>query len=66
MRLAKPRPVIGGCQRAHGLVGTLCQVITLTDCTAATSVAEHENAICYDYRMFSEPVTAADVVAEVS
>lgn len=40
------------------------QVITLTDCTAATSVAEHENAISYDYPMFSKPMTADDVVAE--
>jgi nicotinamidase-related amidase len=40
------------------------QVITLTDCTAATSVAEHENAISYDYPMFSKPMTAADVIAE--
>jgi nicotinamidase-related amidase len=42
------------------------QVITLTDCTAATSVAEHENAISYDYPMFSKPMTAADVIAELS
>ena len=42
------------------------QVITLTDCTAATSVAEHENAISYDYPMFSKPMTAADVVAQFS
>jgi nicotinamidase-related amidase len=41
------------------------QVITLTDCTAATSVAEHENAISYDYPMFSKPMTAAEVVAEL-
>jgi nicotinamidase-related amidase len=40
------------------------QVITLTDCTAATSVPEHENAISYDYPMFSKPMTAAEVVAE--
>ena len=40
------------------------QVITLTDCTAATSVPEHENAISYDYPMFSKPMSAADVVAE--
>jgi ureidoacrylate peracid hydrolase len=40
------------------------QVITLTDCTAATSVAEHENAISYDYPMFSKPMSAADVIAE--
>ena len=42
------------------------QVITLTDCTAATSVPEHENAITYDYPMFSRPMTAADVIAEFS
>ncbi len=42
------------------------QVITLTDCTAATSVAEHENAITYDYPMFSKPMSAADVIAEFS
>jgi len=42
------------------------QVITLTDCTAATSVAEHENAISYDYPMFSKPMTATDVIAEFS
>jgi nicotinamidase-related amidase len=42
------------------------QVITLTDCTAATSVAEHENAISYDYPMFSKPMTAQDVIQEFS
>ena len=42
------------------------QVITLTDCTAATSVAEHENAITYDYPMFSKPMSAAEVIAEFS
>ena len=42
------------------------QVITLTDCTAATSVPEHENAISYDYPMFSRPMTAADVIAQFS
>ena len=42
------------------------QVITLTDCTAATSVPEHENAISYDYPMFSKPMTAAQVIAEFS
>ena len=41
------------------------QVITLTDCTAATSVAEHENAISYDYPMFTKPMTAAEVIAEL-
>jgi len=40
------------------------QVITMSDCTAATSVAEHENAISYDYPMFSKPMTAAEVIAQ--
>jgi nicotinamidase-related amidase len=42
------------------------QVITLTDCTAATSVPEHENAITYDYPMFSKPMSADDVIAELA
>jgi nicotinamidase-related amidase len=33
-------------------------VIALTDCVAATSRAEHENALRYDYPMFAEPMTA--------
>ena len=39
------------------------RVITLTDCTAATSQAEHDNALQYDYLMFSTPVTSQDVLA---
>ncbi|MDI9915742.1 isochorismatase family cysteine hydrolase [Rhodococcus sp. IEGM 1379] len=38
------------------------RVITLTDCVAGTSVAEHENAITYDYPMFSHPVTSQDIL----
>jgi len=37
------------------------QVITLTDCTAATSAEEHDNAIAYDFPMFSLPVESAKV-----
>ncbi len=37
------------------------RVITLTDCVAATSQAEHDNAITFDYPMFSVPVTAEQV-----
>jgi nicotinamidase-related amidase len=33
-------------------------VITLSDCVAATSPEEHENAIRFDYPMFSEVMTA--------
>ena len=36
-------------------------VFTLTDCVAATSQAEHDNAITYDYPMFSHPVTSAEI-----
>ena len=35
-------------------------VVTLTDCVAATSQAEHENAIQYDYPMFSRPMTSEE------
>ena len=30
------------------------QVITLSDCVAATSPEEHDNAMKYDYPMFSD------------
>jgi nicotinamidase-related amidase len=39
------------------------RVLTLTDCVAATSQAEHDNAIAYDYPMFSLPVAAEEVIA---
>jgi nicotinamidase-related amidase len=41
------------------------QVITLKDCVAATSVEEHENALKYDYPMFSKPMSSADFIAEL-
>ncbi|HUG86319.1 MAG TPA: cysteine hydrolase [Euzebya sp.] len=41
------------------------EVITLTDCVAATSVEEHDNAIAYDYPMFSKPMTSEEFVAEL-
>jgi nicotinamidase-related amidase len=36
------------------------RVITLTDCVAATSTEEHENAIRYDYPMFSTPMSSGE------
>ncbi|GAA3861799.1 hypothetical protein GCM10022243_30090 [Saccharothrix violaceirubra] len=42
------------------------RVITLTDCAAATSWEEHENAIRFDFPLFSLPLTAADVLAALS
>ena len=39
------------------------RVITLTDCVAATSAEEHDNAIAYDYPMFSLPMESGRVTA---
>ena len=39
------------------------RVITLTDCTAGTSAEEHDNALKYDFPMFSLPMTSTEVVA---
>jgi nicotinamidase-related amidase len=41
------------------------QVITLNDCVAGTSTEEHENALKYDFPMFSVPMAAADLIAEL-
>jgi len=42
------------------------EVITLSDCVAATSSEEHENAIKFDYPMFSEVKTSAELTEELS
>src|SRR6476660_1302957 len=42
------------------------EVLTLTDCVAATSPEEHHNAIRYDYPMFSKPMTAAEFTATLT
>ena len=39
------------------------RVITLVDCTAATSAEEHDNAIAYDFPMFSLPMESTTVSA---
>ena len=41
------------------------QVITLSDCVAATSPEEHDNALKYDFPMFSQPMAAAEFIAEL-
>jgi ureidoacrylate peracid hydrolase len=41
------------------------QVITLRDCLAATSPEEHDNALKYDFPMFSEPMASTDFLAEL-
>jgi nicotinamidase-related amidase len=42
------------------------EVVTLTDCVAATSTEEHDNAIKYDYPMFSKPMTATEFTATLA
>ncbi|MBS1694910.1 MAG: cysteine hydrolase [Actinobacteria bacterium] len=42
------------------------RVITLSDCVAATSVEEHDNALKYDYPMFSHPMTSGEFVRELA
>jgi nicotinamidase-related amidase len=41
------------------------KVITLNDCMAATSSEEHDNALTYDFPMFSEPMTSEGFVAQL-
>ena len=41
------------------------QVITLSDCVAATSTEEHEKALTYDYPMFSHPMPAAEFIDQL-
>ena len=42
------------------------EVVTLTDCVAATSAAEHDNAIAFDYPMFSKPMTGDQFTATLT
>jgi nicotinamidase-related amidase len=42
------------------------QVVTLSDCVAATSPEEHENAIRFDYPMFSRPMSAEEFTADLA
>ncbi len=42
------------------------KVVTLNDCVAATSVEEHDNALAYDYPMFSEPMSSSEFIAQLS
>ena len=41
------------------------RVITLSDCVAATSAEEHDNALKYDFPMFSEPMNSTDFITEL-
>ena len=41
------------------------KVITLNDCVAATSIEEQDNALAYDYPMFSEPMSSTEFVEQL-
>ncbi|HEY0537523.1 MAG TPA: cysteine hydrolase [Actinoallomurus sp.] len=41
------------------------RVITLNDCLAATSAEEHDNALKYDFPMFSQPMSSSDFITEL-
>ena len=41
------------------------EVITLTDCVAATSMDQHDNAINYDFPMFSKPMTSGQFIDQL-
>lgn len=41
------------------------EVITLTDCVAATSLEAHDNAIAHDYPMFSKPMSASEFIGQL-
>jgi nicotinamidase-related amidase len=41
------------------------RVITLSDCLAATSAEEHDNALKYDFPMFSQPMPATEFIGEL-
>jgi nicotinamidase-related amidase len=42
------------------------EVYTLTDAVGATSLPEHENAITYDYPMFSKPMASTDFLVALA
>jgi nicotinamidase-related amidase len=41
------------------------RVVTLNDCVAATSIEEHDNALAYDFPMFSEPMSSSEFIAQM-
>jgi nicotinamidase-related amidase len=42
------------------------RVITLKDCVAATSQEEHDNALTFDFPMFSHPVESSEIEAALA
>jgi nicotinamidase-related amidase len=42
------------------------KVVTLNDCVAATSIEEHDNALSYDFPMFSEPMSSSAFIDQLA
>jgi nicotinamidase-related amidase len=42
------------------------QVVTLSDCVAATSEEEHDNAIRFDFPMFSQPMRSEEFASSLA
>jgi nicotinamidase-related amidase len=42
------------------------QVLTLTDCMAAASLEQHDNAITFDFPMFSRPTTSGEFIGALA
>ncbi len=42
------------------------QVITLTDCVATSSFEAQDNAIAYDFPMYSKPMTSTELISQLS
>jgi nicotinamidase-related amidase len=42
------------------------QVVTLSDCVAATSAEEHDNAIRFDFPMFSQPMRSDEFASSLA
>ncbi len=41
------------------------EVVTLVDCLAGTSIEEHQNAIKYDFPMFSKPMPSSEFLGHL-
>lgn len=42
------------------------QVVTLTDCVATTSLEAQQNAIAFDFPMYSKPMTSTELITELA
>ena len=61
-----PHQLLRRVDHAHRVRERIPRLSLLNDCVAATSQEEHDNAISYDFPMFSMPVSAETVIAALS